>query len=66
MAADLVPLSRVLVDRVAALGVDAAALLRRAGVAPSQLEVARPVVTTREYFAFWRALPAQLGRARPG
>ncbi|WP_437315875.1 AraC family transcriptional regulator [Sorangium sp. So ce385] len=56
MAADLVPLSRVLVDRVAALGVDAAALLRRAGVAPSQLEVARPVVTTREYFAFWRAL----------
>jgi AraC-like DNA-binding protein len=56
MAADLVPLSRILLDRVAALGVDVTALVRRAGLVPSQLAGARPMVTTREYFAFWHAL----------
>src|SRR5260370_13755980 len=56
MATELVPLPRILLDRVAALGVDVAALLQRAGLAPSQLAVPCLTVTTREYFAFWRAL----------
>lgn len=56
MAANLVPLSRVLLDRIAAMGIDPGAVLRRAGISPSRLTGAYPQVTTREQFAVWRAL----------
>jgi len=56
MTADLVPLSRVFFDRIATMGVDPTTVLRRAGISPAQLTAAHPHVTTREYFAMWRAL----------
>lgn len=56
MTADLIPLSRVFFDRIATMGVDPGTVLRRAGISPAQLTVEHPRVTTREYFAMWRAL----------
>jgi len=54
--ADLVPLSTLVLDRLRALGVDTARVLRGAGIVPSRLAPGRTMLTTHEYFAFWRAL----------
>jgi AraC-like DNA-binding protein len=56
LPADLVPVPCVLLDRFAALGVDVAAVLRQAGVLPSRFQPPKARLTTREFFAFWRAV----------
>ncbi|MDC0708697.1 AraC family transcriptional regulator [Stigmatella sp. ncwal1] len=56
MPADLVPVPSVLLDRFAALGVDVARLLRHAGLVPSRFQPPRAKLSTREFFAFWRAV----------
>jgi AraC-like DNA-binding protein len=53
---DLVQVPSVLLDRLAALGVDVARLLRHAGVLPSRFQPPRAKLTVHEFFAFWRAL----------
>jgi hypothetical protein len=55
LPADLVPVPSVLLDRLAATGVDVAAVLRRAGVLPSRFQP-KARLTTHEFFAFWRAV----------
>ena len=56
MPADLVPFSTSLLERLEALDVDVAQVLRRANVPRSRFQGARAYVTTGEFFAFWRAL----------
>ncbi|PTL81253.1 AraC family transcriptional regulator [Vitiosangium sp. GDMCC 1.1324] len=56
MPAALVTLSSVLLDRLAALGVDVPRLLRHAGVLPSRFQPSKARLTIPEFFAFWRAL----------
>jgi AraC-like DNA-binding protein len=56
MAADLVPLSSALLERLAALGVDVNRVLRRANIGRSRFEGSKARVTTAEFFAFWRAI----------
>ncbi len=63
MAADLVPISSSLLERLAALGVDVTQVLRRANVARSRFEGSRAYVATDEFFAFWRAVE-EIGAAR--
>jgi AraC-like DNA-binding protein len=63
MAADLVPISASLLDRLTALGVDASRVLERANIARSRFEGTRVHVTTAEFFAFWRAID-EVGNAR--
>ncbi|ADO73120.1 Transcriptional regulator, AraC family [Stigmatella aurantiaca DW4/3-1] len=46
----------VLLDRFAALGVDVERLLRHAGLVPSRFQPPRAKLSTREFFAFWRAV----------
>jgi AraC-like DNA-binding protein len=58
LPADLVPVPSVLFERLSALGVDVSALLRRTGVVASRFQPPKAKVTTREYFAFWRAVEA--------
>jgi AraC-like DNA-binding protein len=53
---DLVPLPASLPERFARLGVDVDELLRRAQIPRSRFAVARPVGTTAELFALWRAV----------
>jgi len=53
--ADLVPVPSQLLERLAAVGVDVARVLQHARLSRSQL-AARTRVTTREFFAFWRAV----------
>jgi AraC-like DNA-binding protein len=60
-AADLVPVPSALLDRLRALGVDVAALVRHAGLGRTQLQSPRARLTTREFFAFWRAVEATGG-----
>ena len=55
MNADLVPVPSQLLERLAAVGVDVARVLRHARLSRSQL-AARTRVTTREFFAFWRGV----------
>ncbi len=62
MTADLVPISASLLDRLPALGVDVAHVLRRANLARSRFEGSKAYVSTAELFAFWRAL-AEVGDA---
>lgn len=65
MPADLVTVPSALIDRLVAIGVDVGALLRRAGIPPSRFAASRARLTTREFFAFWRALESAGGtRAR--
>jgi AraC-like DNA-binding protein len=55
VSADLIPVPSVLLERLAALGVDVAQALRHARIAQTQL--ATPArLTTQEFFAFWRAV----------
>ena len=63
MSRDLVPVPSALLDRLAALGVDVAAVLRCAGIAPSRFQAPKARLATREFFALWRALE-QVGNAR--
>jgi AraC-like DNA-binding protein len=60
--ADLVPVPNQLLERLAAVGVDVAGALQQARLSRSQL-AARARLTTREFFAFWRAVE-QAGGAR--
>jgi AraC-like DNA-binding protein len=53
--ADLVPVPSQLLERLAAVGVDIPRVLQHARLSRSQL-AARTRVTTREFFAFWRAV----------
>lgn len=54
---DLFPLSDAVLERLAALGVDPARVAREARLPPPRAG-AKLRLTTREYFAFWRALEA--------
>lgn len=58
---DLVPVPGVLLDRLAALGVDVAQVLARAGVSAALLAPPRGRVTTDEFFALWRAIEELAG-----
>lgn len=58
MPADLVSLSSIVIDRVAALGVDVERMLRHAGLLLSRFQEPRARLTTREFMAFWHALEA--------
>ena len=55
MPADLVPVQGLLLERLAALGVDISQVLQHAQLSRSQF-MARARLTTREYFAFWQAV----------
>ncbi len=55
MAADLISVPNVLLDRLADAGIEAARLLRTAGLSPSRFGSGKANLTTREFFAFWRA-----------
>jgi AraC-like DNA-binding protein len=54
--ADLVPIPIALFDRLAQAGLDVDAVLRRAKLARSRFNVAKPQGTTAEFFALWRAV----------
>jgi hypothetical protein len=56
LSVDLVPVPSVLLDRLAAFGIDVAAVLRHAGLLPSRFQPPKARLTTREFFAFWRAV----------
>jgi AraC-like DNA-binding protein len=56
MMPDLIPLPATLLERFSRVGVDVAALLRRAGIARSRFASPRPQGTTAEYFALWHAV----------
>ncbi|HEY2515207.1 MAG TPA: AraC family transcriptional regulator ligand-binding domain-containing protein [Polyangiaceae bacterium] len=56
MTVDLVPVARTTLDRLEALGVDLAAVLRHASLPSSRFEGAKAHLATREFFAFWRAV----------
>ncbi|QSQ25523.1 AraC family transcriptional regulator [Pyxidicoccus parkwayensis] len=56
MPADLVPLPSILIERLAALGVDVERLLRHAGLLLSRFQEPRAHLTTREFMAFWHAV----------
>jgi AraC-like DNA-binding protein len=56
LTADLIVIRTVLLDRLAACGVDAAHVLRHAGVPPSRFQSSKAALSTREFFAFWRAV----------
>ncbi|WP_211194762.1 AraC family transcriptional regulator [Pyxidicoccus fallax] len=63
MRADLVPVPRVLLSRLAAIGVDVERVLRQAGLLPSRFQEARVHLTTREFMALCHAVEA-LGGGR--
>jgi AraC-like DNA-binding protein len=63
LPADVIPMPSILLDRLAAFGVDVAAVLRRAEVLPSRFQPPKARLTTREFFAFWRAVE-EIGDAR--
>ncbi|MDY7226992.1 AraC family transcriptional regulator [Hyalangium rubrum] len=63
MPTELVPVPSVLLDRLLTLGVDAAQVLRHAGIVPSRFQPPRARLTVAEFFAFWRALE-QVGARR--
>ncbi|WP_163992881.1 AraC family transcriptional regulator [Pyxidicoccus caerfyrddinensis] len=58
MAADLVPVPSVLLDRLATLGVDVERVLRHAGILLSRFQEPRAHLTTREFMALWHAVEA--------
>ena len=61
--ADLVPVPGVMLERLAALGVDVERVLEKAGISRALLAPPRGRVTTAEFFALWRAIE-ELGGAR--
>jgi AraC-like DNA-binding protein len=60
LTADLIVVRGAVLDRLAALGMDVARVLRHAGVPPSRFQSSR-ALSTREFFAFWRAVEALAG-----
>jgi AraC-like DNA-binding protein len=54
--ADLVPMPLALFERLGRAGLDVETILRRANLARSRFNVARPQATTAEFFALWRAV----------
>lgn len=58
MPADLVPVPSVLLDRLAALGVEVERVLRHAGLVRSRFQEPKARLTTREFMAFWHAVEA--------
>jgi AraC-like DNA-binding protein len=66
MPVDLVPVPVSQLERLEALGVDVARVLRQANLPRSRFEPSKAYVTTGEYFALWRAVedaggPPELG-----
>jgi len=61
MTADVVPVPSSLLQRLATVGVDVERVLRHANVARSRFESPRAHLTTREFFAFWRAIEETSG-----
>jgi AraC-like DNA-binding protein len=61
LAADLIALRGSLLDHLAALGIDVAGVLRRAGLPSSRFQSSKANLSTREFFAFWRALDELAG-----
>jgi AraC-like DNA-binding protein len=57
---DLVPIPLVLFEHLARAGLDVDAILRRANLARSRFNVARPEGTTAEFFALWRAVEERI------
>jgi AraC-like DNA-binding protein len=62
--ADLVPIPLDLFERLGRAGLDVDAILRRAKLPRSRFSVAKPVGTTAEFFALWRAVEEE--SADPG
>jgi AraC-like DNA-binding protein len=58
VTADLIIVRSAVLDHLAALGIDLAHVLSRAGVAPSRFGSSKAVLSTREFFAFWHAVEA--------
>ncbi|MDC0720742.1 AraC family transcriptional regulator [Nannocystis bainbridge] len=56
--ADLVPVPGVMLARLAALGLDVAQILARAGVSSAEPGPPRGRLTTAEFFAVWQAIEA--------
>jgi Arabinose-binding domain of AraC transcription regulator, N-term len=61
LSVDLVPVPGVLLDRLAALGVDIDHVLRLASVPRSRFREPKARLTTSEFFAFWGALERTAG-----
>ncbi len=64
MQADVVPISTSILERLGALDVDVARVLRTANVPRSRFEGGKARVTTAEFFALWRAIEEVGGGAR--
>jgi len=62
VATEFVPVPGVVLDRLRALGVDVAHVLRHARLGASRFQSARAKLTVPEFFALWRALEAVGGR----
>jgi AraC-like DNA-binding protein len=62
--ADVVPISASILERLGALDVDVARVLRTANVPRSRFEGGKARVTTAEFFALWRAIEEVGGGAR--
>jgi hypothetical protein len=58
MNADAIVLRDLVLERLSSLGVDVAAALERAGLSSSRFTSGSTVVSTADYFAFWRAAEA--------
>jgi AraC-like DNA-binding protein len=58
MNADAIVLRDLVLERLSTLGVDVAAALDRAGLPLSRFTAGSAVVSTADYFAFWRAAEA--------
>lgn len=56
MRADQIPLSRGAFARMTALGLDVSAVLKQACLPLALMAETRPVVSTAQFFAFWRAV----------
>jgi AraC-like DNA-binding protein len=61
LPANPIALRRVLLDRLAGIGVDVSGVLGRAGLTRSRFQSAKASLTTREFFAFWRAVEELAG-----
>lgn len=66
MAGEFVAVPVVVLERLKALGVDVARVLRHAGIAPSRFPVPRARLSVPEFFAFWRAIEEVGGVADVG
>ena len=64
MQADVVPIPASILERLAALDVDVARVLRSANLPRSRFDGGKARVTTAEFFALWRAIEDVGGAAR--